>query len=315
MKINYDGLNILLKLLSQESFDEELYNEFVNTNDFKDFIEHENNLGRKTTKESVKENLIQTMNGIVKSENVYGFDYVFKYRNEINKKINELEFNNQKFHELILNRLSRYVDLDLFNNNFSINLYGGGFDYGFSEKENICYINIALLADKLEFLDDIVAHEYYHSRIRSLSIADYDFSKENYFKTLLYHILEEGIATLIQFEYEKKYDGFAFIDKERFDNIDTYMKNLDLCIRECELNNNYTKEVVLEYFQDSIPNYIVGYKIGQIIFKYKGKDGLKIWNRDCDYLNTLKSYINICRNEGINSGFSNVVEDYILNLI
>lgn len=313
MKINYGALKLLLRLFSLESFDEILYGEFINTNEFKGFIEHENILGRKTTTESVKENLIKTMEGNIEAKDVYGFSYILKYKDEINKKINELENNSEEFQKAILNRMSRYVDLDLFNDTFSINLYGGGFDYGFSEREDECYINLALLADKIDFLEDVVAHEYYHSRKRSLPVVDYDFSKENYLKTLLYHILEEGIATLVQFEYEKKYDGFAFINKDRFSKIEVYFKKLDECIKGCELNNNYSKELVLEYFQDSIPNYIVGYKIGQVIFRFKGKDGLKIWNRECDYLNTIKSYINICRNERINSGFSDVVEDYILN--
>ena len=44
-----------------------------------------------------------------------------------------------------------------------------------------------------------------------------------------------------------------------------------------------------EYFQDSIPNYIVDYWIGQTLFREAGKDALEAWNGHCDYIGRLLS--------------------------
>lgn len=314
MKFEFEGLSILMKIFDEGTIDDDLFTKFVSCNDFKEFIYHEKVLGRKTSENSIKENIISTLKGAKDIREAYDFNFVLEYKNEIKFKIKEIKNNSIELENLIRKRVSRYAPLDIYGDDFTIKLYAGGPDYGFSEREGECYINLALLADKIEFLEDIMAHEYYHSRKRKEEIQPYDFSKEKYLKTLMYHIMEEGIATLVQFEYEKKHEGFAFISKERFDEKMNYMDKLDKCIRECELNNNYSQEVVMEYFQDSIPNYIVGYWIGQILFKEYGKAGLELWNRNCDYISSFKNFISILRRDNLNSGLSKEVEDYILSL-
>lgn len=313
MEFRFEGLEILLRIFDEGSFNEKLYKDFVNCEHFTSFIEHEKILTRKTSEESIRENLKYALEGKDGIE-AYGFNYILKYKSQIKDKINELKNNGKKIEQKIRKRVGRYAPLDLYDDDFTIHIYGGSIDYGFSERERESYINLALLADKIEFLEDIMAHEYYHSRRREGEIQPYDFSEGNYLKTLMYHIMEEGIAALVQFEYEKKYDGFAFISKERFDKRQEYFKNLDNCILQCSINNNYSKKFISEYFQDSIPNYIVGYWIGQTLFREAGKDALEAWNRHCDYIGSFKSYINISRRNGVPSGLSEEVENYLLSL-
>lgn len=313
MKFRFEGLELLIEILDGGSFNEKLFRDFINCEHFKVFMEHEKELRRETSEESIKENIKLALEGKGDSES-YGFNYILKYISQIRDKINELKNSSKEIEQVIRERVSRYAPLDIYDDNFTMHIYGGGCDYGFSVRDGECYINLALLADKIEYLEDIMAHEYYHTRRRGTGIQPYDFSKENYLKTFMYHIIEEGIATLVQFEYEKKYDGFAFISKERFDKRLEYFKNLDNCIRECNINNEYSTKVVSEYFQDSIPNYIVGYWIGQVLFKEEGKNGLELWNRNCDYIGSFKSYINILRRDKLSSGLSKEVEDYILSL-
>lgn len=314
MNFRFEGLQILIQILDGESFNEKLFQRFISCEYFKAFMEHEKELGRKTSEESIKENIKLALNGVNGINESYGFDYILKYKAEIKSKINEMENRSKELEELIRKRVGKYAPLDIYEDNFTINIYGGGVDYGFSQNDVECYINLALLADKIEYLEDTMAHEYYHSRRRKAEIQPYDFSKENYLKTLMYHIMEEGIATLVQFEYEKKYDGFAFVSKERFDKKLEYFNNLDNCIRECEINNNYSTQAISQYFQDSIPNYVIGYSIGQTLFKEGGKQGLELWNRNCDYIGSFKNYINISRKNELNSGFSKEVEEYLLSL-
>ncbi len=313
MNLRFEGLETLIQIFEEDSFNEELFVEFINCEQFKGFIEHEKNLHRQTSEESIKSCLKLTLAGSGAKE-TYGFNYIAKYKSQIKDKISELRNNSKEIQQVLRERISRYAPLDIYEDNFTIHIYGGGWDYGFSEKDGECYINLALLADDIEFLEDIMAHEYYHSRRREAEIQPYDFTKENYLKTFMYHIMEEGVATLVQFEYEKKYDGFAFISKERFDKRLEYFQNLDNCIRECEIKNNFSNEAVFGYFQDSIPNYIVGYYIAQVLFQEEGKGGLELWNRNCNYVDSFKKYINILRCKGLGSGFSMEVEDYILGL-
>lgn len=54
--------------------------------------------------------------------------------------------------------------------------------------------------------------------------------------------------------------GFAFMSKERLDKKPEYFNNLDNCIRECAINNNYSTQAISQYFQDSIPNYVIGFR-------------------------------------------------------
>lgn len=313
MIFKFEGLELLLKIMDGDSFNEKIFQDFINCEHFKDFIEHEKILNRKTSEESIKENIKMALDG--KSDNEsYGFNYILKYKAHIRDKIELFKNSSKEIEQAICERVGKYAPLDLYENKCTMHIYGGGYDYGFSEKDGECYINLALLADEIEYLEDIMAHEYYHTRRRDFETQPYDFSKENYLKTLMYHIMEEGIATLVEFEYEKKYDGFAFVSKDRFDKKSEYFENLDNCIRECNLNNNYSEEIVLAYFQDSIPNYIIGYWIGQVLFKEEGKSGLELWNRNCDYIGSFKSFINILRRDKINSGLSKEVEDYLLSL-
>ncbi|WP_160680681.1 DUF5700 domain-containing putative Zn-dependent protease [Clostridium sp. C8-1-8] len=313
MQFRAEGLELLIEMLEKDYFDEQLFDEFTSCEQFDTFMLHEKELLRKTTKDSIRANLIAVLEGKDTKE-CYQFDYILKYKDIIKGKLNELKNNASEIEQLILKRIDRYAPLDLFNDNFTIHLYGGSWDYGFSIKTSESYINLSSLAGQLEFLEDIISHEYYHSRKRLGEVPEYDFSREEYLRTIMYNIMEEGTATLVQFEYEKKYEGFSFISKERFDKKFEYIRNLDTCIRQCELENNYSEQIVMEYFKDSVPNYIVGYWIGQVLFKEGGKKGLELWTCSCDYIGCFKQFINILRRDGTYSGFSREVEDFILGL-
>lgn len=212
MNFRFEALEILIDILDGDSLNEKLFLEFLNCEQLKSFMEHEQELFRKTTENSIKENIEAALEGKGGNDS-YGFNYIVKYRPQIKDKISEMKNRSKELEEVILKRINRYAPLDIYDNNYTIHIYGGGCDYGFSQRSGECYINLALLADKIEFLEDIMVHEYYHSRRREGEIPPYDFSKESYLKTLMYHIMEEGVATLVQFEYEKKHNGFAFLVK------------------------------------------------------------------------------------------------------
>lgn len=48
MKFEFEGLSILMKIFDEKTIDDNLFTEFVNCSDFKEFIYHEKVLGRKT---------------------------------------------------------------------------------------------------------------------------------------------------------------------------------------------------------------------------------------------------------------------------
>jgi hypothetical protein len=315
MKINLKMIELLRELLSGGEFDDELFNRFLKLKQVEDLIIHDKELKRTTSAEGLKKSIVNTLQGCNNDKDCYLLNQIKKNIDKLDTAIKYININEKQFEENIYKRIERYVPLECLQE-CTYYIYAGGWDYGFCQNPNEVYINIGNMMDSLDQIEDILIHEFYHARKRNIDMDEFfnmNFSEENYLKILFNYFLEEGIATLIQLEYEQKTQESGILKKEDFDKKYEYMANLNKCITEISLQNNYNEKFIYNFMGELIPFYIIGYWIGQVLYKHGGKEYLNIWTIDHDYKKCMKIFIESLRKDNVTSGLSADVEEYILN--
>lgn len=306
MRLNNEMMEILIALLRKDSFDEKLFYQFSNLKQVKDLINHDKILNRKTSVDSLKNSLINAINGNNDDDQCYMFNDVRKNLDELEKIIQRI--NNQKkiLTNNIFTEIEPYAPKEPFQD-CTYYFYAGGIDGGFSEKSGEIYINIHNLLRSPDELEGILVHEFYHARKHPFEISDFfvfDFSQDNYLKTTFNFIFEEGIATLIQLEYRKR--------GEKFNNNYEYMKILSDSIEDIYSKNEPPEKSMANFFNNFDHMYVVGYWLAHTLYNHGGKETLNYWTLEYDYKKCLKIFIEESRKGKIKSGFSKEVEDYLL---
>lgn len=314
MNINIEMIQLLYDIFSSDKYNDELCDKLLSSKQVKDMIVHDIELGRDTTIEIIKNSIINTLNGINNDIDCYFFNNIKSNLTQVVSILKYINDNKNHFYETVCTRIERYVPKHCLNG-CTYYIYCG-YDYGFCQSPSEVYINITKLFTELDSLEDILTHEFYHARKRNIDMNELftmNFSKETYLDTFLIYFLEEGIATLVQLEYEQKTYESGVLKKEHFDSKSKYMNLLSDCITEISINNNYSERLIFNFLNGFSSIYIIGYWIGQVLYKHGGKDYLNIWTLDHNHKKCIKLFIESLRKDAIPSGLSIEAENYILN--
>lgn len=314
MNINTEMIEILHNIFSSDKYNDDLCDKLLSSKQIKDVIAHDKDLGRDTNIEIIKNSLVNTLNGNSNDIDCYFFNNIKSNLSQVTSIIKYINNNKNQLFEAVYKRIERYVPKQCLNE-CTYYIYCG-YDYGFCQSPSEVYINITKLFTELDGLEDILTHEFYHARKRNVDMNELftmNFSKEAYLDTLLIYFLEEGIATLVQLEYEQKTYESGVLKKEHFHSKDKYMALLSDCITEISINNNYNENSIFTFLNGLSSIYVIGYWIGQVLYKHGGKDYLNIWTLHHNHKECIKLFIESLRKDAIPSGLSIEAENYILN--
>lgn len=309
MKVITDGIDIIIDFLKESNFNEKKFKHYISSPQMKIFLKHEKRLKRNTNKKMVKKELKRVFLN-KKYEDDYGFFILKRNIFQLEKDINYIKENEKEIFKRVCMQvykyLPRHIEVDP-----NIIIYLGGFDGGFATFTKNVYVNIGRYIGNLKEFEKLLAHEFYHARKipfkKKVSLFFVmSFYPEKAMYDTLGRILEEGIACLIQ-------HGVNFCND---DPIET-LTNRDILLSKDYFN--ILNESLLSIKNEKpdynlickINPYVLGYIISKAIYENKGIDVLDKWTINLNYKDPIKTYLDICRDKNISSGFSTEVEEWL----
>lgn len=307
MYISTEMVEALVNLLEKEEFDEELFDKLADCKEIEDIIIHDGYLGRNTSVQSLRESLTITMQGSQDHDKCYFFNGVKRDLVRIRKGIEDIKAKASDYENALKQRIIKYAPEEYFQE-CKYYFYAGGPDTGFSNKSGEAYINLYKMLDYFDRMENVLVHELYHARTNNKDKKLEKFLSENkdkYLYDIFSHILEEGIATLIQtqglvnMESDEIAMNLALVEK--------YIKETG--IEEKPVENLYT------YLGGLAPIYIVGYWVAIALYDHGGKETLNLWTVDFDWRTCIRIFIERTREKGITPRFSKEIEEYLLSVL
>lgn len=199
-----------------------------------------------------------------------------RMRVELSGKDNELE-------DVLYKRLESYMDIDLIKN-VKIYFYVWKFDAGFSLTMKTAFVNLGSIIKGKKNVENIIAHELYHARNRSINVRLKSLLQENnsnnQLRIIYSTLFEEGIATLI----EK-----GPIEKDVLDEKTANIINNVISRVLHEKNLLLRKKIVDKFLQDELKAiYSWGHYAASQVYLTYGKEGLDIWTKHRNWKGFLK---------------------------
>lgn len=311
MAFDIDFLVALAKIFEKETFDEELFNIFIETKGAKGFIDHENTMGRKVDKLDIREELKKLIENDG-YEDKYNFIKIKSNLKELRNDIEYLRRNSNIIINLALKRVYEIVpeEVKILTN---ICLYIGGIDGGFTINRKDVYINYGNYIGEREEFIKILSHELYHSRQVSFKyrlrfILKFILKRNRQAYSLLGKIIEEGIACLIQHG--------TFLNKDDPTGNLT-RKNLSLSKKQFELLNDILLDIKYERpFSRKLRElniYAIGYIIASTVYNEEGVLILDNWTLNLDFRTIIKKYMELCNRSDTMLSLSSEAAGWVIN--
>lgn len=309
MEIVTEGVEYAIDLFKEEYFDEKKFKKYINSSDMKIFIEHEVDLGRRTNK-NILEQEIRKIFLDDKYEDPYEYNIVKKNILKIEEELFFIKKNKDEIFEKALLRVYRFIPKNV-EIEPKVILYLGGIDGGFASFSKNVYINLSKYIGNLEEFKKVLSHEFYHVRkVPFLKKVGVFIRTSIYPERLMYdtigRILEEGTACLIQHGLKFNVDDPVgnltkrdlFLSKEHFELLNKSLETIAAGKPDYNL--------ILR-----INIYLIGYIIIKTLYNNDGIDILNCWTLNYDYKIPIKRYIEICKESDISSGFSKEIENFL----
>lgn len=267
MIINTDLLELQCRLLQNDSLEDEVFQHMMAHPAMEAFLEHEEMLSRKTTKDSIRKAFAEVIAG-EKDTSSLMLDKAKASAEKLRNAAKEIQRDQQCYVNSAVERIHRFTDSRI-GGNTAVYLYALGKDGGFSPCEGELYIN--LLTNQDGWMN-ILCHEMYHARELNAAceerrIGYLNLTEESDFRgdMLLSELAEEGIATLIQ------YDGHVKVERQ---SVITDIRQLQgwekLEIKE-------RKQLYCNLSAGSQRYAVAGYLANKVLLKY-GFQGLEQWS-------------------------------------
>ncbi|HHV26720.1 hypothetical protein FYJ27_04610 [Anaerosalibacter bizertensis] len=309
MKVITDGIDIIIDFLKESNFNEKKFKDYISSPQMKIFLKHEKRLKRDTNKKKIKNELKRVFLN-EKYDDDYGFSILKRNIVQLEKDINYIKENEREIFERVCIQVYEYLPKNI-EVDPNIIIYLGGFDGGFATFTKDVYVNIGRYIGNLKEFEKLLAHECYHARKipfkRKVSLFfKMSFYPEKAMYDTLGRILEEGIACLVQHGVNFCNDDpigtltsrDMLLSKEYFEILNESLLSIK--------NENPDYNLICK-----INPYVLGYIISKTIYKHKGIVVLNEWTINFNYKDPIKTYIDICRDKDISSGFSTEVEEWL----
>lgn len=306
MALNIDYITYLVNIMDLGTFDEELFNRFIKTKALKEFINHENAMGRSTHVFDIKDELIR----LLKYENYedkYSF-YILK-RN-ISRLKKDIEYFSKKAEyiiQLALDRVYSVISKDI-EVKTHIYLYAAGIDGGFTVKRRQIYINFLNYIGEMDEFIKVLSHELYHSREIPLKNKlkfrlHITSNRKAYAYGILGRIIEEGIACLVQHgPVLLKDDITGNLTRRSLFHTQYYFNRINKALLNIKHGKLKRSDI------NRINIYAIGYTIVTVVYREKGFL-LDQWTVDLNFENIIKEYMNISK---LKSNLPKIDEESIL---
>lgn len=309
MKLDIDSIVYLEKLLSQDTFNDKLFKKFINTKGIRGFLVHEPQ-GNRRIRVKILRKEIQKIMEFKKYKDGYGFHNIRDNLPQLREDVQYIKEKKQDILDEAIKETYKIVPHDMsFNGN--IYLYIGGDDGGFTVNREKIYINYGKYMGNIEEFIKIISHELYHSRNIDLKDRFFFFLDTLSNTNMVAHeiiakIMEEGIACLVQ-------QGPVLLTD---DPTGTLTKRSLLFLKEEFelLNQIILKDIRRIKNQNRIENlniYAIGYYIVTTVYNKKGVLILDDWTRNLKYRRIIQTYIEICNEYGIVSGFTHQAKNVL----
>lgn len=311
MKIYSEGIKILIRIFEDDEINYEDSIEFTKTKAMKAFIKHEKSFGKNISRNIITEELIK-----LKIDNGYKDNYSFYILKEnislVKKEILYMEENEDKIIKGALDKVYDFIPKDI-KIQSNIHLYAGGIDGGFTVSRKDIFINYIKYFNNLDEFVKVISHELFHCRLISLNNklknTFIDNINNKYIYEILGMILEEGIACLIQHGIILGEDDPAeTLTKAKMNKIDKKLEQLNNILFEIKDGN------IDHSMLKTLDIYTIGYHIASSLYGFYGREVLLPWIENYNYKEMIKSYIEVTREKGQNSGFTKEVEKWLLQI-
>lgn len=311
MKINIEGIRVLIRIFEDNKIGYDKLMELSKTKAMKAFIEHEKSFNKNISRKIIIEELIK-----LSRDNDYTDRYsLYMLKNNISlvkKELLYIEEHNEKIIGEALEKVYNFIPKSI-KIQTNISLYAGGIDGGFTVNRRDIFINYLKYFSKPEELIKVISHELFHCRFTPLNNKVKNIFIDNINNRYTYEIfgkiLEEGIACLIQHGIALEEDDPAgTLTKAKMKIIDIKFERLNsflLGIKEGNIDYSIIKRLDI---------YPLGYYIVSSLYKFNGIELLIPWIENYNYKETIKSYIKVSRETGNCSGFTKEIEVWLLQI-
>ncbi|MGV8147349.1 MAG: DUF5700 domain-containing putative Zn-dependent protease, partial [Alkaliphilus sp.] len=141
------------------------------------------------------------------------------------------------------------------------------------------------------------------------------FTKEKYFNIIFSEIIEEGIATLIEYGTEHQYYNNSILSLEELENAREYFGILnDVFLRVSEVTSARQVKLEMRNYRRKRGNlcYVLGYIFAKRVYDEMGIEGLNIWSRGYLCKEFMKVCLLSCKRIDVKSNFAPIIEETIM---
>lgn len=309
MAIITEGVELIIELLDSTYFDEKKFKKYMYSKVGKIFLNHERELRRNTSPQIIKNEMKRVINN-PKYKDSYDFYKLKENLISVKEELEYIKLNEETIISSVLEQvykfIPRWVEIRP-----DITLYAGGIDGGFATFTKDVYINYIKYIGNLNEFKKVLAHEFYHARKVPINKKIELFFKMNFYNgrakyDSLGRIFEEGIACLIQHGVNLNVD----------DPVETLTKRDILLKKEHFAVLNHALYSIKKGTPDynlinKINIYTLGYIISKTIYEQNSSISLDEWTINFNYKALIKRYIEICKQNGITSGFDRDIEKWL----
>lgn len=311
MKIDSEGIKILIKIFEDEEINFDDLMELLKTKAMKAFMHHEKSFNKNISRKIITKELIK-----LKTDNEYKDKDCFYILKEnislVKKELLFIEEDKDKIIQEALVKVYNFIPKNI-KIQSSIHLYAGGIDGGFTVSRKDIFINYIKYFNKPDEFIKVLSHEFFHCRFISLNNKLKNTFIDNINNKYTYEVLgmtlEEGIACLIQHGILLEEDDPAgTITKLKLKTIDKKLEQLNNILLGIKEGN-------IDYFMfKKLDIYTIGYHIASSLYSLYGREILYPWIQHYNYKEIMKSYIRATRETGKNSGFTKEIERWLLDI-
>ena len=309
MAIITEGVELIIELLDSTYFDEKKFKKYMYSKVGKIFLNHERELRRNTSPQIIKNEMKRVINN-PKYKDSYDFYKLKENLISVKEELEYIQLNEETIISSVLEQvykfIPRWVEIRP-----DITLYAGGIDGGFATFTKDVYINYIKYIGNLNEFKKVLAHEFYHARKVPINKKIELFFKMNFYNgrakyDSLGRIFEEGIACLIQHGVNLNVDDPVGTLTKR----DIILKKEHFAVLNHALYS--IKKGTPDYnLINKINIYTLGYIVSKTIYEQNSSISLDEWTINFNYKALIKRYIEICKQNGITSGFDRDIEKWL----
>lgn len=304
-----EGVELIIELLDSTYFDEKKFKKYMYSKVGKIFLNHERELRRNTSPQIIKNEMKRVINN-PKYKDSYDFYKLKENLISVKEELEYIQLNEETIISSVLEQvykfIPRWVEIRP-----DITLYAGGIDGGFATFTKDVYINYIKYIGNLNEFKKVLAHEFYHARKVPINKKIELFFKMNFYNgrakyDSLGRIFEEGIACLIQHGVNLNVDDPVGTLTKR----DIILKKEHFAVLNHALYS--IKKGTPDYnLINKINIYTLGYIVSKTIYEQNSSISLDEWTINFNYKALIKRYIEICKQNGITSGFDRDIEKWL----